>query len=145
MLSVIVGMFLFVRLLDLFNVGIYADPPEPPVILTTTTTSPSPASIPAPPVSRSEWDPSQYGCHSDGRCLDVLDEWCDEQDTAPFGNDGFVCEPVRDLDVVWDPMSGRYEWMWDTYDDEDEGYDDPGYDDSGYDDPGYDDPGYDVP
>lgn len=91
-----------------------------------TTTTSSPDSVVLPPGYGSKWDQSQYGCHSDDRCLDFLDQWCDRQNTAPFGHDDFVCEPVVDPDVVWDDMSGTYVWKWDTYDEG--GEDDPGYD-----------------
>jgi len=34
---------------------------------------------------------NQYGCHSDGRCLDDNDEWCDEDDYNLTPNGDWFC------------------------------------------------------
>jgi hypothetical protein len=32
------------------------------------------------PRATRRWQANQYGCHSDGRCLDDYDTWCDESE-----------------------------------------------------------------
>ena len=67
-----------------------------PFPTTTTTTTPHPAS--RPPATR-QWQSNQYGCHSDGRCLDDYGSWCDEADVIYFEATGEEVCP-RDLDSV---------------------------------------------
>jgi len=42
---------------------------------------------------RSRWQADQYGCHSDGRCLDDYDAWCDEAEWVELegASGGSVC------------------------------------------------------
>jgi hypothetical protein len=67
---------------------------------TTTTTSPFQDLLeelgigigPIPPVPRSRFNANQYGCHSDGRCLDDWDTWCDEGDWVYHDEEGsYMC------------------------------------------------------
>jgi hypothetical protein len=45
------------------------------------------------PQNTRRWQANQYGCHSDGRCLDDYDTWCDDSDMVELENasGGEVC------------------------------------------------------
>lgn len=63
---------------------------------TTTTTSAGPTMTFGPPPT-SRYASNQYGCHSDGRCLDKYDRWCDKGDLVYFEITGEeVCEASWD-------------------------------------------------
>lgn len=48
-----------------------------------------------PPTRR--WQQNQYGCHSDGRCLDEYDNWCDELELVTLEETGEdVCPETAD-------------------------------------------------
>jgi endonuclease YncB( thermonuclease family) len=67
-----------------------------PTTTTTTTTRPRIVNV-------TRYQPNQYGCHSDGRCLDDYDTWCDSGDLVYF-------EPTGE-DVCYE----TYEWLVDDY------------------------------
>jgi hypothetical protein len=45
-----------------------------------------------PPIPQSRFNANQYGCHSDGRCLDDWDTWCDDGDWVYHDEEGsYMC------------------------------------------------------
>ncbi len=63
---------------------------EPPSA-TTSTTQPRPAR---------QYQPNQYGCHDDGRCLDDYGTWCDDSEIIEFEPTGeSICADSYDIAV----------------------------------------------
>jgi len=62
----------------------YKDLTEGPTTTSSTTTRPHPIR---------QYQPNQYGCHDDGRCLDDYDTWCDEADLIEFEPTGEILCP----------------------------------------------------